>query len=150
MTGSAFEMFVGDRRWAAENERTAGSVRLRYFLADHLETRKRIRAEGGTDRYVNCVASTGNQDTANSRNVVTRIEGVPLASQECLEPAREIHCPERRGQANVAQVPCAVTCRNVQASAKRNPQMGKVSTNTDAFIKRLLGRPVCLFETMGI
>src|ERR1700678_1492542 len=96
-----------------KNGSKAGSVRSRYFLADNLKTRKRIRAEGGTDRHVDCVASTANQDAANSRDVVPRVKGKPLAPQERLEPAGEIHFFKGRGHANVSQVSCAVPRGNI-------------------------------------
>lgn len=81
-----------------------------------------MRAEGVDERYVGRVAAARNNDPADPRDVVARIEGVPFAIEEDLHPCAEIHRIDD-GDANVAEVTVDVASGDVEASAKRDCQM---------------------------
>src|SRR5208282_5748291 len=73
------------------------------LFGDHGETRERMRTEGGDHRDVRRVTPSRDQDAANPRPIVPRVEGKPATAKKGFEPGVEIH---RRGigrDANVAE-----------------------------------------------
>src|SRR6266436_4486985 len=98
----------------------AGRAGLGMGLGDlvrpDLEADQRVRAKGVGNWHVSCVAALSDQHAADSRHVITRIEGVPPPAKIGLEPAGEIHRPIRWRHADVAEVPGAIAGRNVHAT----------------------------------
>ena len=58
-----------------------------------------------------------------------------------LRTTPKIHGRVDRWYADVAQVPCAVTRRNVQAPTQRYRQVSEVPANSLALLERFEGRP---------
>ena len=77
-----------------------------------------IRSEGRVERDVGSVTAARNQHPADARDVVARIERVPLLAELHLEPPSEIHGGVDRRDADVTQVAGAVARGDVQAAAQ--------------------------------
>jgi diguanylate cyclase len=76
-----------------DNTERSGVQGLDNLVGAHLEALQDVGAEGIADRHIGGVAATRDQNPPDTRHVVARIEGVPLAIQPGLEPAGEIHLP---------------------------------------------------------
>jgi hypothetical protein len=103
-----------------------------------------VGAERGADGHVRRVAPAGDEDAADARRVVARVEGVPAAAQVGVEPAREVHRAVGGRHADVAQVTGAVARRDVQGAAERDRQVGVVPAHAGALVvglPRRLGGP---------
>src|ERR1700722_16452035 len=98
-----------------------------------------IGPEGGGDRDVGGVAAAGDEDASDAGDVVARIEGVPGAPEVGLEPSGEVHRRGVLGNADVPQIPGAITCGNVHATAKGDGQVGEVAADALALIEGLPG-----------
>jgi hypothetical protein len=72
----------------------------------------------------------------NAGHVVTGIKGVPTLSEEHLKPCT-IHRLRCRGHANVSQVACAVSRRNINAAAQRDRKMREITAYTPLLVVRL-------------
>jgi hypothetical protein len=57
-----------------------------HLVRPHLEPRQRIGSEGGGDWHIRGVAPAGDQNAADARLIVARIEGAPRAAEPDLEP----------------------------------------------------------------
>ena len=64
---------------------------------------------------------------------MTSIEGVPATADIDLKPGAEIHRIGMWRHANIAKITGAIAGRNVHAAAKRDREMGEISTNASAF-----------------
>ena len=72
------------------------------------------------------------------------IERVPLAAEIGVEPGREIHRRVRPGHADIAEIAAAIACRDVDAAAQGDRQVGEIPAHPLALligIPRRLGRP---------
>ena len=79
-------------------------------------------------------------DAADARDIITRIERVPSAFQEHFDPGAE-NPSGRRPAPDVTEMAVHVARRDVQASAERESEMGEVSADADALVERLKRRP---------
>src|SRR5207248_3130489 len=80
-----------------------GSTYLLLHLARRHHKRLKGRlSERGADRNIGSVTTPGDQDTADPRNVVARVERVPAPADECLEPGAEIHRSRIRGHTDIS------------------------------------------------
>ena len=64
--------------------------RLHELISPDFKADQGVRPEGLGDWNVCCIAAPGDQDAADPRNVVARIEGVPAAADIGFEPAGKI------------------------------------------------------------
>ena len=94
-----------------------------------LKLDQRVGAEGVRDRHVGGVAALADQDAADARHVVARVEGVPAAAEIGLEPAGEIHRRVGRRHADVAEIAGAIARRDVHAAAEGDGEMGEVAAH---------------------
>src|SRR5437868_14439856 len=60
----------------------------------------------------------GDQDTADPRNVLARVERIPAPADECLEPAAEIHRSRIRVHTDISQVAAAISRRDIHGTRK--------------------------------
>jgi len=95
----------------------------------HSEALEHIRTEGGAERHVGGVAPARHDDTSGAGHVVAGIERIPAAAEIDLEPGAEIHRLGLGGNADVAEIPGAITRRDVHAAAQRDRQVGKVAAH---------------------
>src|SRR5207248_8175914 len=65
-------------------------------LHDALPISERVRTEGRGDRDIRRVAAPREQHPADARDVVARVENVPLTAEIDFEPGREIHRRDRK------------------------------------------------------
>jgi hypothetical protein len=118
---------------------TPSSAGFRFEFRDlvrpYLEADQRIWSKRLGDGNIGSIGSLGDQDAANPRHVVARIECVPAATEISLEPAGEIADRPRRRCADIAEVAGAVTRRNVHAAAECDGQMGIVAAYAFAFVE---------------
>jgi hypothetical protein len=70
----------------AQNRRQGSFYRCDFF-GQYRKAVERIRTETGADRDISRVATAGDQHSANARDVVARIKGVPLAAEIGFEPS---------------------------------------------------------------
>ena len=114
----------------ADSRATTG----RDLVGPHLEADQRVRPEGLGDRNVGGVAPLRDQDAADPRHVVARIEHLPVAADIGLEPAGEIAGGPRLRRADVAEIAGAIARRNVHAAAERDGEMGVVAADALALV----------------
>src|ERR1700680_1589325 len=88
-----------------------------HFVGPYLKTQQGVGTEGVADRHIRRIAPPCDQHSADTRHVVSSIEGVPVTVDIGLEPGGEIHGTIGWRHADVAEVPGAVASRNVHAAA---------------------------------
>ena len=115
----------------------ASSFRL---ARPHREAGEGVGTERVADRHVRRIPSAGDQDAADARLVVPRVEGVPAPSDIGLEPGGEIHRVRGGRDADIAEIAGAVAGRNVHAAAEGDRQVGVVAAHAFALLERLPGR----------
>src|SRR4029079_3418317 len=115
-------------RFAAAQPSGHGHL-LFHLVGDDLERGERMRAERGRDGHVGGVAPTRDENAANTRNIVARIERVPAAVEEHLEPGAEIHRGRVGRNADIAEITGAIARRDVHAAAKRDSEMREVAAH---------------------
>src|SRR5712672_4758792 len=104
--------------------KTASSLAtLHDLISPDFKAEEGVGPEGLGDWNVCGIAALGDQDAADPRNVVARIEGVPVAADIGFEPAGKIACGVGRRHPDVAEIAGAIARRNVHAAAERD---GKV------------------------
>ena len=95
-----------------------------------------MRSERVDERNIRCVAASRDNDPANPRHIVARIECPPRAVEEHFDPGAEIHRIDH-GHANIAKMAVDVARRNVEAAAQRHREMGEISANAYSLVERL-------------
>ena len=90
---------------------------------------QRERAERGDERDVDRVAAAPDDDAADARRVVARVEGVPATVEVGLEPGREVHRLGGRRRLDVRDVAEHVAGRDVQGAAERDREVGVVAAD---------------------
>src|SRR5258706_15378415 len=109
--------------------KTASSLAtLHDLISPDFKADQGVWPEGLGDWNVCGIAALGDQDAADPRNVVARIEGVPAAADKGFEPAGEIPRGVGRRHADVAEIARAIPRWNVQAAAEREGQ-GRVAAS---------------------
>lgn len=107
----------------------------RYLIGPNPEAAQGVGSECTADRDVGCIATARDQDPADARSVIARVECVPAAAKEYLEPSREIPDAVGRWHSDVAQVAGTVTRRDVHTAAERYRQVIEIATYADPVIK---------------
>ncbi len=69
--------------------------------------------------------------------IVARIECVPTIAEISLEPGRKVHARIRWRQAHITEVASAVTRRDIDATAERDGEMGKVAAHASVILQSL-------------
>src|SRR5271165_3326429 len=113
------------------------------FVGHDLEPDKGGRPIAGAERHVGGVAAAADQDAADPRRVVARVESVPTPAEIGLEPGAEIHRRRIGRHADIAKIPGAIARRDAHAAAQGDGQMGKVAAHALALyehVERRLGR----------
>ncbi len=77
------------------------------------------------------------QDATDPRDVIARVEGVPLTAEEGLEPGAEVHGCVGRWYADIAEIPSAIARGDIHAATESDRQVGEISTDTLALAIRL-------------
>jgi hypothetical protein len=99
-----------------------------------------MRTERNDQRDIRRVAAARHHDSADARNIVARIEGVPLAFQENFDPGAEIHWVDD-GNADVAEMAVDVARGDVEAATEGEREMSVVTADANALVERLERRP---------
>src|SRR6202166_4995060 len=107
----------------------AGSS-FRDLVGPNPEADQRVRSECLGNRNVRGVTALGDQDAADPRNVVARIESVPAAAEIGLEPGGKISRRPGQGHADLAEIAGAISRRNVHAAAERDGKVRIVAADT--------------------
>jgi hypothetical protein len=84
------------------------------------------------------------EDTADPRGVVARVERVPAAAEIDFDPRRKIHWRVGRGKGHIGNVTGAIARRDVEATAKSDGEVCVVAANPTALsvgFKCRSGRP---------
>ena len=76
-----------------------------------------MRSELSYERNIRRVTAARDDDPADARNIVARIEGVPLAFQENFDPGAEIHRVDD-GHADVAEMAVDIARGDVEAATE--------------------------------
>ena len=87
------------------------------FVGDDREPGERALTKSGADRDIGGIAPAGHKDPANSRLIVSRVEGVPARAEIDFKPGAEIHRRRVRRDADIAEVAGAIARRDVHAPA---------------------------------
>src|ERR1700726_4637890 len=87
--------------------------RLHHLVRPNFKADQRIWPESLGNWNVCGIAALGDQDAADPRNVVARIEGVPAAANIGLEPGGKIPRRVGRRHADVAEIASAIARGNV-------------------------------------
>lgn len=90
---------------------------LDHLISMNLERGQSHRTERRGQSGIGCVASARHQDAPYARDMMPRIETVPLTTQVHFEPGVEIHWDINRIDADIAKISAAISCRNVHAPA---------------------------------
>jgi hypothetical protein len=93
-----------------------------------------MRSERIDERDIGGVSPPGDHNPADPGDVVARIKCMPLALEKHFHPSAEIHWINHR-HPDIAEVAIHVPCRNVETTAERHSQMGKVSANPDSLME---------------
>src|SRR5258706_16113036 len=110
--------------------KTASSLAtLHDLIRPDFKADQGVWPEGLGDWNVCGIAALGDQDAADPRNVVARIEGVPVAADIGLEPAGKIPRGVGRRHADVAEIAGAIARWNVHAAAERDCQVRVVAAD---------------------
>ena len=104
------------------------------FLGDDRKLGQLVWAERGDHRNVCSISLSSDKDAANSARIVARIKRVPATSDEGFHPGIEVHGGRVRRNADIAEVPVAVSRRNVQATTKRYREMRKVAAHSNLLV----------------
>jgi hypothetical protein len=114
-----------------------GTIRCDHFLCHHFERFEDMRSKGLDHRHVTGVPSPGNGNTADAAHIVTGIECDPHSTEIDLEPGIEVHRLPVGRHTDVAEVAVDVACRDVQAAAQRDREMGEVPANANPLLVSL-------------
>ncbi len=87
-------------------------------------------------------ATLGDHNAPDTRVVVPGIHGEPAAIEKHFIPAAEVHGVRVDRHADVSEVTCAISRRNVHATRQRYSQMGIIAADTAAFFVTFRCRPV--------
>src|SRR5258708_17944792 len=109
--------------------------RLHQLICPDFKADQRIWSERLGNWNVRGIAALGDQDTADPRNVVARIEGVPAAAEISLIPAGKIPRGVGRRHADVTEIAGAISRRNVHAAAERHGQVRIVAADALALVE---------------
>jgi hypothetical protein len=101
----------------ADVRRTDRASRRADLVSPNPESRQCIRAEGRRDGDVCGVATACNQDPADMRHVVARVERIPLTAEVGFKPRGKITGWVGLRRADVTQISTAVASRYVQCAA---------------------------------
>src|SRR5258708_33912995 len=93
--------------------------RLHQLICPDFKADQRIWSERLGNWNVRGIAALGDQDTADPRNVVARIEGVPAAAEISLKPAGKIPRGEGRRHPDVTENAGPLSPPNDLAQAER-------------------------------
>jgi CRISPR/Cas system-associated exonuclease Cas4 (RecB family) len=107
------------------------------FVGPDYERRELMHTEGRREGGVGSIAAARHKDAANTRDIMARVEGIPLSAQEDLRPGAAIHRVWRRRHADVAEIASAVTGRDVHAPTQGDGQMHEIAADTDTLAQRL-------------
>ena len=99
-------------------------------------------AKGNRQRHIAGVATVSDKDAADPSAIVTRIERKPATAEVNLHPGAKVHRIRRRGNADIAEIAGDIASRNVQTAAKRDSQVRKIPTHTNALAKGLQSRAI--------
>ena len=83
-------------------------------------------------RDIGSVAAMRDEDAADARRIIARIESVPAPAQIDLDPGGEIHRLVRRRQTNVGDVAGAIARRNIETTAESDGEMRIVAADAPA------------------
>ena len=111
--------------------------RLHELISPYFKADECVRSESLDNWNICGIAALGDQDAADPRNVVARIEGVPMAADVSLEPAGKISRGIRRRHADVAEIAGAISGRNIHAAAERDGKVRVVTADTLVLVENL-------------
>src|SRR5713226_4095669 len=125
--------------------------RLHELISPYFEADQGVWPEGLGNWNVCGIAALGDQDTADARNVVARIEGIPAAADIGFEPGGKIPCGIGRRHAYVTEIAGAISRWNVHAAAERDCKVRVIAADALALVEnfpRRHGR-ACVLVTEG-
>src|SRR4029450_8074110 len=114
---------------------TSAGSSLAHLVGPNLETLQGIGTEGAADGGVGGVATAGNQDASDARDIIAGVEGVPMAVKVGLEPGGEIHRAIGRRHADVAEIAGAVTCGDVHAATESDGEVCVITANAGPLVE---------------
>src|SRR5579864_4861412 len=114
---------------------------LTHLVGPNLEAQQGVGTEGIADRHICRISPPRDQHPADTRHVVTGIEGVPVTVDIRLEPCGEIHRTVGRRHADVAEVTGAVASRNVHAAAEGDGKMRVIAADSRPLVEGFQGGP---------
>ena len=99
-------------------------------------------AKGNRQWDIAGVTTASNNGAPDPSAVVARIKRKPATAEVNLHPGAKVHRIRRRGNANIAEIAGDIASRNVQTATKRDRQVRKIPTHTDALAKGLQRRAI--------
>src|SRR3984885_12031178 len=112
--------------------RAEPSIR-RHFIRPDAEPRQDCRTKAMGQRHVRGIAALRDEDAADARRIVARVEHVPTAAEIDFDPRCEIIWRIRRRKADIGNVTGAIACRDVQAATKGDGKMSVVAAHPSTF-----------------
>ena len=107
---------------------TAGIRELprRPLFGDHGKPDELGRPECRGNCDIGGIATPRNDDAADARMIVPRIEGIPAATEIDFKPRTEVHGSRVFGDTYVAEITSTISSGDVETPTKRNRQMRKI------------------------
>src|SRR6266581_1880701 len=117
---------------------------LRQLIRPDFKADERVWSERLRNWNVRGIAAVSDQDAADPRDVVARIEGVPVAADIGLKPAGKVSRRVGRRHTDITEIASAISRRNVHAAAERDGKVRVVAADALALVEylpRRHGRP---------
>ena len=113
---------------------------LADFFGQDREALQRVRSEGRGDGDIGRIATSGNEDSSDARNVVSRIKRIPAATEVHFHPGGKIHGAIGGRNADVAKITSAVARWNIHTAAESHGEVGIVAADSCALVECVKGR----------
>src|SRR6204780_987836 len=125
-----------DARLARDCSVGLGRRQIKNFVGPDAKRFQQMRSERSYERNIGRVPTARDDDSTDPRNIVARIEGVPLAFEESVDPGAEIH-RVNDGHAVIAEMAIDVARGDVEAATEGEREMSVVAADADALLERL-------------
>src|SRR5712664_2080919 len=129
--------------WLARGAPDSPRRHRRYLVGPYAKTLEGVRAERRGDCDIGRIAASSDEHAADARDVVSGVERVPRPTEVGFEPTREVHRTVGGRYTAVAEIACAIACRDIHTAAERDGQMCVIAADAFPFVEdlpRRLGR----------
>src|ERR1700758_818058 len=108
---------------------------LQQLIRPDFKADEGVWSESLSNWNVRSIAALGDQDAADPRNVVARVERIPVAAEIGLKPAGEVARRVGWWHADVTKIAGAISRGNVQAATERDGKVRVVAADAFALVE---------------